>query len=101
MSFRRDSSRDLKWRDWIRQHRDELLTCGIPLIVLAEEDAWLYFLDHGNFVPTGMPESIVSIKALPNAEARRLLEFLEQSDYYPECPTVRDLRRRFAEDREK
>ena len=96
MSFRRDSSRDRKWKLWIGRHRDELLACGMPLMVMEDEQAWLYFLDHGYFAAPGIAEALVSVKMLPEPEARHLWEFLERNDYYPDCPTVRELRYRFT-----
>ncbi|MBK8039115.1 MAG: hypothetical protein IPK22_18585 [Verrucomicrobiaceae bacterium] len=95
MSFRRNTSKALKWQQWLRKHQDELLACGIPLAVLQDESNWLYFLDHGYFTPVTGRIPVIQLEDMSREDAVRLCSFLEQSDYYPDCSTFRWLRSHF------
>src|SRR5262245_39422580 len=77
MSFRRDKEKALRWQNWLQQHRDELLACGIPRVVLEEMGHWYYFLEHGYFTPVGSAEPIVDVDQMSRADAPP----------FPGCPT--------------
>jgi hypothetical protein len=77
MSFRRDRDASLKWQRWLEQNRDELIACGIPLLVLEEESNWFYFLEHGYFTPSGLTEPIINVETMDRPKAERLCIFLE------------------------
>jgi hypothetical protein len=85
MPFRRDKEQALRWRTWLQKHRDELLACGVPHIVLDDKSHWYYFLEHGHFVPTGSTEPIIDVDRMSLDGALRLCLFLEQDDLYPGC----------------
>ena len=91
MSFRRNSDAALKWQTWLQKHRDELLECGVPQVVLEEERYWYYFLDHGYFTPPGISEPIIDVDRMEKRQAERLCVFLEHSDFYPTCSTLNRL----------
>ena len=91
MSFRRDKVKALHWRKWLQKHRDELLACGIPHIVLEDQLHWHYFLEHGYFTPVGSAEPIINVDRMRRAYAERLCLFLEQDDFYPDCSTLNRL----------
>jgi hypothetical protein len=91
MSFRRDKQKTLQWQKWLQKHRDELIACGIPHIVLEDIWHWYYFLEHGYFTPLGSAEPIIYVDRMSKADAERLCLFLEQDDFYPECSTLNRL----------
>jgi len=91
MSFRRDSDAARKWQTWLQKHRDELLACGVPQLVLEHENRWYYFLEHGYFRPPGIAEPIIDVDRMDKAQAERLCLFLENSDFYPTCSTLNRL----------
>ncbi len=72
-------------------HRDKLLECGVPQLVLEDESYWYYFLDHGYFTPSGIAEPIIDVDRMDASKAERLCIFLEQSDFYPDCCTLNRL----------
>lgn len=90
MSFRRDKEEALKWQKWIARHRDELVACGVPHIVL-ERQHWGNFLDHGCFTPLGSAEPIIDVDRMEKEQAERLCLFLERDDYSPGSYTLNRL----------
>ena len=91
MSFRRDKEKSLQWQKWLRQHRDEIMACGVPPLVSEEMGAWYYFLDHGYFTPLGSGEPIIDVDQMTRVNAERLCLFLEQDDLYPESDALNRL----------
>lgn len=91
MSFRRDKERFLKWEKWVQKHRDELIACGVPHIVLEDLWYWYYFLDHGYYTPAGSAEPIIDVDRMSKTNAERLCLVLEQDDFYPGCDTLNRL----------
>ena len=91
MSFRRNSDVGRKWQIWLQSHRDELIACGIPQLLLEDESYWFYFLDHGYFTPSGIAEPIIDVGRMERGHAERLCIFLEGSDYYPSSSTLHRL----------
>lgn len=92
MSFRRDKQRALGWQTWLEKNREELVACGIPIMLLEESGPWYYFLDHGYYTPLGNAGPIIDVNSMSKANAERLCSFLEQDDLYPRSATLRDLR---------
>src|SRR5262245_37562364 len=91
MAFKRNSASTRRWKTWLQQNRDELLACGIPLVVLENESSWCYFLDHGCFTIPGSASPAINIDRMANNHAERLCHFLEHSDLYPANDTLRRL----------
>lgn len=91
MSFRRDKEKSLHWQKWLQKHRDELVACGIPHIVLEDMWHWYYFLEHGYFTPIGSAEPIINVDRMSKTDAERLCLFLEQDDFYPESDALNRL----------
>lgn len=91
MSFRRDKEKALQWQKWLQKHRDELLACGIPHILVEDIRHWYYFLEHGYFTPIGSAEPIIYVERMSKADAERLCLFLEQDDFYTDCSTLNRL----------
>ncbi len=91
MSFRRDKEKPLQWQKWLQQHRDELLACGVPPIVLEDMRQWYYFLEHGYFTPPGSAEPIIGVDCMHRTDAERLCLFLEQDSLYPLSSTLNRL----------
>lgn len=61
MGFRKDKSRSLEWTKWLERHRDELMGCGLPDFVYADEARWFRFMEHGIDGETGWkPELLLS-----------------------------------------
>jgi hypothetical protein len=81
----------LKWQTWLQKHRDELLACGVPHVVLEEEGYWYYFLDHGYFTPPGISKPVIDVNRMEKDQAERLCLFLERSEFYPTCSTLNRL----------
>jgi hypothetical protein len=76
MGFRKDKSRFLEWTKWLGRHRDELISCGLPDFLYADENRWFRFIGHGIDGETGwQPE------ALPSPQLRLLRSFLSRE--YP------------------
>ena len=94
MSFRRNSSESRRWQLWLSSHREELLSCGIPIALLESEHLWLYFLDHGYYRPEGIAEPIIDIDQLSASQADRLRNLLELSAYYRGCHALTLLQHR-------
>lgn len=67
MGFRRDSQVASEWKHWIATHRAELLRCGIPDVILSDENRWRHFREHGFD-----PESGWNVRLLSAAEQRQL-----------------------------
>lgn len=91
MSFRRDKKEALDWQKWLRQHREELIACGVPNIVLEEPRHWYYFLDHGYFTPPGSAAPLIDVDRMQNADALHLCLFLEKDDSYPDSSALNRL----------
>lgn len=75
----------------MQKHRDELLACGVPHLVVDSEHYWNYFLAHGYFKPEGLTEPIVDIDRMEKSQAERLCLFLERSECYPTCDALNRL----------
>jgi hypothetical protein len=91
MSFRHNSDTGHRWQTWLQKHRDELLGCGVPQVVLEDERSWNYFLNHGYFTPSGIAEPIIDVDHMERSQAERLCLFLERTDHYPHCSTMNRL----------
>ena len=91
MSFRRDKEKALQWQKWLQTHRDKLIACGIPLIVLENTANWYYFLEHGYFTPPDSAEPIVNVDHMSKPDTERLCLFLERDDSYPDSDTLNRL----------
>ena len=78
MSFRRDKQKARRWQTWLQQHRDELLACGIPLMLLEDEWRWDYFLYEGYYTPPECTEPIISVDEMKREDMERLCLFLER-----------------------
>ena len=78
MSFRRDKKKARSWQTWLQQHREELLACGIPLLLLENESRWEYFLYHGYYTPFGSAEPIIEVDQMARSEMEGLCCLLER-----------------------
>jgi hypothetical protein len=47
MTFRNDSADREGWRDWTREHRDELISTGVPIEIYSDRIRWIRFLEEG------------------------------------------------------
>jgi len=83
MSFHRDKEKAHRWQTWLQQHRAELEHCGVPHFVLDDQSYWLYFLDHGCYVPPGNATPVIDVDHMNSADVERLCLFLENDDLYP------------------
>jgi len=93
MSFRRDHDASLKWKRWLERNRDELLACGVPMVVLETREHWYYFVGHGYFTLSGLAEPIINVDNMERDKAERLCDFLETSACnYPDSPALWRLR---------
>jgi len=91
MSFRRDKTKPLRWQKWLQMHRDELIACGVPQLVLEEKENWTYFLEHGYFTPVGSSQPIINVDRLNIPDAKRLCAFLENDDFHPNSDALNRL----------
>jgi hypothetical protein len=91
VSFRQNNQSNNKWKSWSLQHRDELIACNVPLMVVENEQHWLYFLDHGYFTPVNGTEPVLNIDRMDKKDALRLCVFLELDDFYPGSATLNRL----------
>lgn len=48
MSFRRDSSGDVEWGQWVRRHADLIRASGLPPCVFQSRAAWGNLLEEGS-----------------------------------------------------
>src|SRR5437773_480498 len=78
MSFRRNKQKARRWRTWLQQHRDELLACGIPLMLLEDEWHWDYFLYDGYYSPPECTRPISCVDEMKCEDMERLCLFLER-----------------------
>jgi hypothetical protein len=79
MAFRRDSSRALRWQQWLAKHHDALVSIGLPDWLYACERRWTHFLQEGGIDW----ESRWSVELLSHEQARHLREFVV-SEYGPD-----------------
>jgi len=91
MSFRYNNDKTLRWQKWLRQHREEVIGCGVPLVVLEDINNWYYFLEHGYFTPLGSAEPIIDVDRMSKAEAEHLCLFLEKDDFYAQSSALNRL----------
>jgi hypothetical protein len=85
MSFRRNSNEAHHWKTWLVSHRDTLLACGMPLVVLEDERHWTYFLDHGYFKPAGHSEPVINIDQMEKSQLKQLQVLLSQDKAHGTC----------------
>jgi hypothetical protein len=78
MSFRRDKQKTRKWQQWLQKHRDELLTSGIPSMVLEDERHWEHFLYEGYYTPVGSAEPILNVHQMERQQMESLCCLLER-----------------------
>jgi hypothetical protein len=99
MSFRRNKGKARRWETWLQQHRDALLACSVPQVLLERESHWIYFLEHGYFTPRGSVEPIIDIDRMERSQIEQLCLLLEGSDYYPNSSTLNALQYRLKRGR--
>lgn len=98
MSFRRESQDD-GWPRWLREHRAELVNCGLPPEAYNTEMDWFSFLEHGYVQSRDKHvNDWWSIKRLDAEQAEGLRGFLvrEYGDRYGDL--LRSLQSRTAGD---
>ncbi len=75
MGYRKDSAKRLKFKTWLHNSRDNLISYGIPSDIFEHEARWWYLLEHGYDYESEWNPTFLSS---PNQE--KLLEFL-RSEY--------------------
>jgi hypothetical protein len=73
VSFRRDQTKQRRFNDWMREHRNSLLDIDVPLGVTEEEQLWSYFLEHAYDERSGW-----SVESLSRHSAKALLALLSE-----------------------
>ena len=78
MSFRRRKSEDRQaWDRFLRQHRQELLLCGIPEDIFQDQGRFLVFLEHGFDEAGGMRfDTAFSTETLRPEQVHRFAQFI-------------------------
>lgn len=77
MSYRRDNTAAREWQAWIRQHEAELVACGVPREVWADELTWALFVDHG-YHPSDPRDVRFNVADLTAEQQERLYQFLDR-----------------------
>ncbi|WP_170157061.1 hypothetical protein [Roseimicrobium gellanilyticum] len=70
------------------RHRNALLSCGLPLVLLENERHWTYFLEHGYYTPPGFAEPVVNIDRMEKGHLESLLNVLEGTKHHLESAIV-------------
>ena len=84
MSYRRASQHD-EWPHWLREHRAEVIACGLPREAYKTQQEWFAFLHHGYVASQDRHISDWwRINTLTAEQAERLRAFLvaEYGDRY-------------------
>lgn len=76
MSYRRDSEKELAWREWLRRNKNAIDKCGLPETILRSESHWWDFLMHA-YLDHHEDLSEFSVDNLSRSEMKYLKEFLE------------------------
>ena len=76
MAFRSNNGKSHLWRKWLTQNRGKLSACGLPEIVLTDEEHWQDFLLHG-YLDHHSDDSNFALENLSFEEQNNLLCFLE------------------------
>lgn len=76
MSFRKDNHNARFWRKRVLNNQASLDACGLPLLVLEDEDHWWDFLLHG-YLDHHEDPSRFNVSQLSPAQMRALHDFLE------------------------
>jgi hypothetical protein len=78
VSFRRDKTTARKWQAWVQAHEDELVACGVPREVFADELTWWLFVDHGYHPPVSNARDVrFNVSDLTAEQQERLYQFLD------------------------
>jgi hypothetical protein len=78
VSFRRDKAAAREWQSWVRAHEGELLACGVPREVWADELTWWLFVDHGYHPPVSNARDVrFNVSDLTAEQQERLYRFLD------------------------
>jgi hypothetical protein len=99
VSFRRDKAAAREWQAWVREHEAELVACGVPREVWADELTWWRFVEHGYHPPVSAAREVrFRPDELSDEQQHRLYELLDS--VLPAdrggCALWLDLHRRFG-----
>ena len=76
MVCRSNNEKSRLWRKWLTQNQRQLSGCGLPEIVLTDENHWQDFLLHG-YLDHHSDDSNFALENLSLQEQSNLLSFLE------------------------
>jgi hypothetical protein len=99
VSFRRDTAAAREWRAWVRKHEAELVACGVPREVRADELTWWRFVEHGYHPPVSAAREVRFRPDELSAEQQRRLYALLDSVLPADrggCALWYDLHRRYG-----
>lgn len=91
MSYKSDNRKNVVWRKWILEDQQALNSCGLPLLVIKNEEHWWDFLEHGYLDHHDDPSGF-TVDDLSPEEKRCLYAFLQTALIEMEEPSVRVLR---------
>ncbi len=85
MGFRQDKQHRRDWKQWVSEHREELLRTGVPEEVFSDEVRWLRLLEKGG----DDHQSGWNVDVISDAESSRLYRFLREHYRNSECQGLR------------